>query len=450
MYNDCRLVGCASKQPNRKGKHTMKRFISILLTVVLVLGLCACNSGGAGETTETTVGAPDTFQAGYGNTNITPLLSQGPQTLGGHAASYAEAQTDTYEKIIDDLPCTCVALTDTTGKTVLVYSLETLKVYSSIMDLLPTVAEGTGIPAENILVSSTHNHHAPNTHPSYVNADYLKYIGDQMIAAGKLALEDRKGAKMYATSTNLEGYNSCRHYIMSDGRKATTTELSQGGTPVDHVVEADNQLQLVKFVREGGQDIVMLNWQTHPYTSTSYMNIVSCTEQMRKVFEENNQLMIHFNGASGNITYSSKVPGVAKFASTEYNEAFKALAGEAIDLDSTYQEVQLGNLNLLSNTIQANSTKINIYGLAFGDTAILFMPYEMFTENGMYVKSSSPFKTTILATNAMGDYGYIPSIGTFEYGGYEVESCRVGQGAAEILQLGYAELLAQLNQQKGA
>ena len=132
----------------------MKRFISILLTVVLVLGLCACSGGGGAGTTETTVGAPDTFQAGYGNTNITPLLSQGPQTLGGHSASYAEAQTDAYEKIIDDLPCTCVALTDTTGKTVLVYSLETLKVYNSIMGLIPTVAEGTGIPSENILVSS--------------------------------------------------------------------------------------------------------------------------------------------------------------------------------------------------------------------------------------------------------------------------------------------------------
>ena len=427
----------------------MKKFISILLMVVLVLGLCACSGGGGAETTETTVGAPDTFQAGYGNTNITPLLSQGPQTLGGHSASYAEAQTDAYEKIIDDLPCTCVALTDTTGKTVLVYSLETLKVYSSIMGLIPTVAEGTGIPAENILVSSTHNHHAPNTHPTYVNADYLKYVGDQMIAAGKLALEDRKGAKMYATSAELEGYNSCRHYIMSDGRKATTTELGQGGTPVDHVLEADNEMQLVKFVREGGKDIVMLNWQAHPYTGTSYMNIVSCTEQMRKVFEENNQLMIHFNGACGNVGFASRVSGATKFVTNQWNEAYKALAGEAIALDSTYEEVQLGNLNVLSNTVKANSTNINIYGLAFGDTAILFMPYEMFTENGMYVKSSSPFKTTILATNAMGDYGYIPSISTFEYGGYEVKSCRVGQGAAEILQTGYSELLAQLNLKKG-
>ncbi len=428
----------------------MKKSISILLTVVLVLGLCACNGGTASETTETTGGAPDTFQAGYGNTNITPQMSQGPQMLGGHAASYAEAQTDTYERIIDDLPCTCVALTDTTGKTVLVYSLETLKVYSSIMDLIPTISEGTGVPAENILVSSTHNHHAPNTHPNYVNADYLRYIGDQMIAAGKLALEDRKSAKMYATSAELEGYNSCRHYIMSDGRKVTTTELGQGGTPVDHVVEADNQMQLVKFVREGGKDIVMLNWQAHPYTSTSYMNIVSCTEQMRKVFEENNQLLIHFNGACGNVGYSSRVPGATKFQSTEYNEAYKALAGEAIAQDTTYQEVQLGNLSILSKTIKANSTNINIYGLAFGDTAILFMPYEMFTENGMYVKSSSSFKTTIIATNAMGDYGYIPSDATFEYGGYEVKSCRVGRGAAEVLQLGYSELLAQLNLQKGA
>lgn len=103
MYNGSRLSVCAMKQTIWKEKHTMKRYISILLTVVLVLGLCACSGGGA-ETTETTVGAPDTFQAGYGNTNITPLLSQGPQTLGGHSASYAEAQPMLMKRLLMTCP----------------------------------------------------------------------------------------------------------------------------------------------------------------------------------------------------------------------------------------------------------------------------------------------------------------------------------------------------------
>lgn len=232
--------------------------------------------------------------------------------------------------------------------------------------MIPTVAECTGVPAGNILFSATHCHHAPNTHPNYVNQDYLKYVGDQMIAAGKLALEDRKPAKMYATSAELDGYNSCRHFIMDDGKPATTTELNPGGSAVGHVavghvVEADKEIQLVKFVREGGQDIIMLNWQAHPYTATDYKNIVSCTEEMRRGFENNNQLMIHFNGASGNVGPVSRVSG---------------------------------------------------------------------------------------ATNAMGDYGYIPSDPTFEYSGFEVKSCRAGRGAAEILQFGYVDLLANLNLQK--
>lgn len=432
----------------------MRKCVSVLLAMLLLLGFFGCSGGSVTtETTETTVGAPDTFQAGYGNTVITPLLSQGPQAFGGHSAAYADADLETYQKIIDDLPCTCVALTDTTGETVLVFSLETLKVYQSILNLIPTVAEGIGVPAKNILVSATHCHHAPNTHPNYVNQDYLKYVGDQMIAAGKLALEDRKSAKMYATSAELDGYNSCRHYIMDDGKPATTTEFSSGGSAVGHVavghvVDADKEMQLVKFVREGGQDIVMLNWQSHPYTATNYKNVVSCTEEMRKVFESNNQLMIHFNGASGNVGPVSRVNGATKFQSNQYREQYKALAEEAIALDSTYEEVQLGNLNVLSKTVQANETKINIYGLGFGDTAIVFVPYEMFTENGSYVKETSPFKTTIVATNAMGDNGYIPSDSTFEYGGYEVKSCRVGRGAAEVLQLGYVDLLANLNLQK--
>ena len=146
----------------------MRKCVSVLLAMLLLLGFFGCSGGSVTtETTETTVGAPDTFQAGYGNTVITPLLSQGPQAFGGHSAAYADADLETYQKIIDDLPCTCVALTDTTGETVLVFSLETLKVYQSILNLIPTVAEGIGVPAKNILVSATHCHHAPFPPPSH-------------------------------------------------------------------------------------------------------------------------------------------------------------------------------------------------------------------------------------------------------------------------------------------
>jgi hypothetical protein len=91
---------------------------------------------------------------------------------------------------------------------------------------------------------------------------------------------------------------------------------------------------------------------------------------------------------------------------------------------------------------------MTVYGISFGDAVILFAPCEMFNETGKAIKASSTFKSTIMATNAMDNFGYVPTKETFVYGGYEVRSCYtaqgVGEGTAENMQAAFVELLPKL------
>ena len=159
----------------------MKKILILVLALSLVLSLCACGVGqsGAGK-------KPGAFMVGYGNTVITPTMAHGP--LMSNCYSGFSEPGGIIEKVIDDLPCTCVALTDTEGNTVLLYSLETLKAFPAITMHIPAISEATGVPVENILISTTHNHHSPNVHYTAKGTGlYIEYLGVQMVKAAKLA-----------------------------------------------------------------------------------------------------------------------------------------------------------------------------------------------------------------------------------------------------------------------
>jgi hypothetical protein len=62
---------------------------------------------------------------------------------------------------------------------------------------------------------------------------------------------------------------------------------------------------------------------------------------------------------------------------------------------------------------------VEIQALAFGDIAIVACPVELFTDFGRQIKHGSPFAETVIATQANGWHGYVPTLEAFERGGYE-------------------------------
>lgn len=60
-----------------------------------------------------------------------------------------------------------------------------------------------------------------------------------------------------------------------------------------------------------------------------------------------------------------------------------------------------------------------IQTLRIGDLAIAAIPFETFAEIGLEIKAKSPFKSTFTIELANGSYGYLPTPGQHELGGYE-------------------------------
>ncbi len=78
------------------------------------------------------------------------------------------------------------------------------------------------------------------------------------------------------------------------------------------------------------------------------------------------------------------------------------------------------------------------------DTAIVFLPCEIFVELGLAIKQASPFKQTLVIEICNDRPSYVPTLKAFGEGSYEVTNARVKPGAGEMLVDAAVKLLRQL------
>ena len=81
--------------------------------------------------------------------------------------------------------------------------------------------------------------------------------------------------------------------------------------------------------------------------------------------------------------------------------------------------------------------------LRIGQLAFVAAPYEMFCENGKYIKEHARCEATIIMTCVNDYHKYIPSERAFAHGCYEVDSRLYPKGTAERLAQTLVELINQ-------
>lgn len=78
--------------------------------------------------------------------------------------------------------------------------------------------------------------------------------------------------------------------------------------------------------------------------------------------------------------------------------------------------------------------QVEVQVIALGnEVAWVGLPGEMFTELGMQIKESSPYRRTIIVELANGAIGYIPTRRAYGEGNYEPTNARCAAGSGEIL-----------------
>ena len=487
----------------------MKKLLSVLLVLTMVLSLCACsktssgsNAGGAagdtaGAGTTTAAAVSDgagTFRVGYGKANITP---DGQMGLSGYGRSDQRLSTG----VLNYLYVTCVAITDADDNTILLYGMD-LGTPGVALRYVEDVSRATGVPVENIVMSASHTHSSPDYNLDLpTRADALNKVQTGVVKAAKTAMEDRKEAKMYGGSIETEGMNFVRHYLMNDGTYCGDNFGSTESGYKQHATEADSELQLIKFTREGDNDIYLTNFQTHPHQtggSSKYDLSADIVGEYRMHME--NDLgceVLYFSGAGGNINSHSRVKeeqatpdwkawgkkmaeyaqkveftelqtGKVQASTTEFSakinhadDAYAAICGElrsrwnkgelttaqvkelgaaqGIKLNSPYHA---GAINSRASMADSNSFVISAF--SFGSVGVVAFPGEQFDTNGVFIKENSPFAMTIIATKANGENGYFPSQFAFDVsGGYECDTTKYVAGTAERLADQYVAMLTE-------
>lgn len=430
----------------------MKKCLLTMLCICLVLSLCACN-GQSSEAPPASV-----LQVGFGRADITPDFKMPLQ-------GYPNPADRIFNRVLDPIYATCIAFSD--GETtVLLYTLDlTDSCWEAVVLAKADIQKETGVPFENIMASCTHNHSSPSFTDAAnpVNKEkYVDLLRTRMLAAAQDAIADLKTAQLYTGSIIAENLNAIRHYTLADGGVAGDNFGEKDGMVyTGHVGKPDQQLQVVRITREGGKDIVLGNWQAHPHRTGGANKLdlsADIVAPMRTYVEENaNCHFAYFSGAGGNMNSTSRIAG--ENSALNYVDHGIELGQYACLALTDMTPVASGKVQILAQEyapLAKNNDKpgqpVNMNVISIGDVAFAVVPYEMFSQNGQFVKENSPFAMTFLATVANINGGYVPSEMNYEYNGmesYEATKCYYRKGAGEELAQQYVNMLTTLHGTRG-
>ena len=475
----------------------MKRFLVLLLCGILLLSLAACgasDSVAGGETGAADGGMAGGSRVGFGRADVTPKDSV---PMG----SYGNARERMSEGLFSKLYINVLAVNDG-EKTLLLMTIDHSWFGSVLVNPIKAqITKEFDIPGEYILAQGTHTHAGPAVELTDIPA--MAQSNDrtikQTMVAVQMAIEDLKPAKVFVGSAITENLNHVRRYFMDDGSLTGDNFAGTGTKRVAHETEADREVQLLKFVREGGEDILIVNFQAHPHLEGKTLNLSAQTPgAIRAAVEEKyGAKCIYWQGPAGNLnTYSSLEGETPTKDNKEYaklmlsyidpvyeqmtpvasgpiqvihkevtcrinhsedhllnvanqvndiwtstNDHTKAMAvGSSYGIRSVYHAGAI-----INKAAMATTGNIPIAAFSFGDVSGVVVPYEMFDTSGMQIKDGTPFAKTFLFGYAFpGSYGYMPDVEAYKNVGYEGNSCRYEPGTAEQLVGEYLDMLKEM------
>ena len=431
------------------------------------------------------------MQAGFGRRDITPEYAV---PLGGYGNSHMRMSQGWYTRIY----ATCIAFTDTQGETVLLFTVDQIRSEEHWTHAVRArITAVTGIPGPRIMVCATHTHSGPDIGEALDGHPYFELYVQSLTDAAVDALADRAPIKAFMGRTQVEGMNFVRHYRMSDGSVVGAHFGDPTGKEfLGHTVPVDQQMQLLRLVREEKPDIVMMNWQAHNDTvkETGY-NLVSAgyVTHVRNQFEADTGMhFAFFQGASGNQAKISRIE--AEKHGMDWIAYGHRLAKEAQNMLSDLQPVQgtqiktcqvsfeininhdwdhlieeanavydlwktvgkpegdaLGKQYGFTSSYQARDiriryemaktmeTELNVFSI--GDLGFANSYNEVFSTVGRYVRANAPFKQVFWVT---GNSRYLPCKEAYDYRSYEADTSMYAKGTAERVQEKLVQMLHSL------
>ena len=458
----------------------MKKILAFTLTLMLLVGMLGCTAKTDAPTDQSAVYA-GTFRVGFGRSFITPEENL---PLGGYGTSSTRIMND----VLDDTFVTTIAMTDENDYTVLLMLVDLQRIEDSLIDMLRmSVTGATGIPGSQIIITCSHTHSIPDllldSHEGI--ARYKQLLLERFAESAAAAMEDRLPATMYTGSIEAQGLNFVKHYQYVDENGVVQYFGDNFGTATmdattQHVTEAYDAMHLLQFKREGGKDIIISNFRSHP-TITGGATLLDLSSDfigpMREIVET--ELDCHFafmQGACGNINPRSRISGENVVLDKNHRDYGNRLAQVALEgIETAMEQQETGKLqseqiiysakvdhsqdhllpyvplvqeyhkqnggdhaatraygapygissNYHAGAIRiksklAQTQDIELSTISIGTSVGFFAaPGELFDQVSVEMEASSPFKMTFTIGFADGDWKYFPYGPCAEYASYE-------------------------------
>ena len=428
----------------------MRKIGLIVLIFVLLVGAVGCNI------------TKNEFQAGFGKSDISP--EEGVE-LGG----YGNNSVRQAKGVWTPLEALALVLTDEEDNTlVLVVTDLSFGDITRTAQIRTEVNNKYDIPKENVMVAGTHNHNAPAYSSTNVkNVKYMEQWKENVMKAIDIAMEDRKPATMEIGRTETENLVFSRRYVREDGNYVgggpDSYNVPSKAPIVGHESEADEEVQMVRFVRQEGKDILVTQWQSHACNINAdrnkdyhYMASGEWPQVMRSEVET--ELDVHcmyIQGAAGNMASASRIEG--EFALEDYTD-FEAIGKtlakyiiEASKKEGVFQPIDTGIIRTDQykmevtkqdgTVVKQEQQKPELNTIVIGDLSLVTSPMELFDTSAKWLKDETPYDMTLIMGYACGHGGYQAPEWAFEHLSYEVLESLYEKGTAEKMMNYYLDTL---------
>ena len=364
------------------------------------------------------------------------------------------------------------------------------------------IAERCHLPADAVYITCTHSHTSYRiTAPTQANNDddiFMHRLFQQFADCAQFAFEDLKPSSIKIAKGSALGVGFIRRYRMKDGTCKTNPAT---GNPdiVDFDGKQDNSVQLVRVIREGAKEILLVNFGTHAdviggtkycYDWPGYLadDLIGAfggeVEAMLLLGAEGDSNHVNRFLPKGTVTkgvhyakrmarilagevlkiydsaedvFSNKIAFYTKNVQIGKNPYDPADLPEAREVKEMYLKIgkpeteKMGfklnvpeALRILANLDRPEFFDLRVYALQIGNLAFVGFPGEIFVSIGENIKTTSKMPMTIVTACTNGGEGYFPDAHAFAEAGYERSNSPFAHNCAEIMVNAGNELISKM------
>ncbi len=246
------------------------------------------------------------FLAGFARVDVTPPL--GIEISGYFIDRFATG-------VLDALEANALAVACGDSRAVVI-ALDNLMVNQTQMDSYRhAIAEKTGLSYEAVFICCSHTHTGPLVGPDPLDArrkgeeQYGAYLGRKLCDCAALALEDLRPARLGWAVGTAPRISFIRRFRMKDGSIRTNPGVNNPEI-LAPIGEVDERVNVLRFVRQGGPEIIVANFGVHPDVIGGDKISADYPGFFRRTLERSlrHTRCMFLNGAEGDVNHVNPFP----------------------------------------------------------------------------------------------------------------------------------------------